>query len=193
MWRNVSTLLHIAPHFSTWHDMTFLFFYYVETFSYWQFVMRWTFSTWQSVIWKNLSTWQIFLHKHRLWCLWQIWGMPLSLYKYWQQRSSWIKSTNIRVDKKKVDIWRTLYPVWPLRGEASSCRKRKPTLKLLQMRWISLYTSWYLTELSAVEKLGGQLWFGCPLWHLGWAGRWNTVTWLWWIWEAIIKKIPEFY
>ena len=38
--------------------------------------------TWQSVMWTNSSTWQIFLHGHRSWCPWQIWGMagtPLSI------------------------------------------------------------------------------------------------------------------
>ena len=35
------------------------------------------FSTWKSVMWRNFSTWQKFLHRHRLWCLWQISGMSL--------------------------------------------------------------------------------------------------------------------
>ena len=38
--------------------------------------------------WRYFSTWQIFLHRHRLWCLWQISGMLLAtignIWELWQ-------------------------------------------------------------------------------------------------------------
>ena len=37
------------------------------------------FSTWQSVMWRDFSTWQKNLHRHRLWCLWQISGMNFAV------------------------------------------------------------------------------------------------------------------
>ena len=66
----------LSPHLSceeiSPHDRFFSIFlhiYHVESFLQLTICHLENFSTWQSVFWRN------FLHRHRLWCLWQISGM----------------------------------------------------------------------------------------------------------------------